>query len=275
MHSLIVVSTYIYIYRVCYLGWNRRFDEYVCENMLSRLDQPISSFLSSSLSLNLYAKYFYKSSYRLANKVRTFDDFPSSSSSDKNNDLCELKLAMLYIEAALPIGCSISKQLNGNNNNSKNNNKNNNTDDDEDVGWNEIKAYKWCWSVKNAFNISELMELFIILEESIEISQWFIPNTITSLYKTLPSRIDAFTYSNDGDTYSKLALRIFTFDSLFQYDKVSLPLETSSSSSSCVYIGNNTRLMALREGGGSTTSTVSSKPTSKVKTRGTLTPPNV
>jgi hypothetical protein len=232
---------------------------------------PLANLASS---LELFAKDFINSSHRQAKFPRVFtlkEMGGGGGGGGRYGDehrLHELKVAMLMIEAALPLGCCSS------------------------ANWNESKAYKWIWNVKQATDVVTLTELFIVLEESME-NGWFVPGTLTNLYKTLPCRVDATLSSSSNlspslNYGSTLAMRIFTFDRIFQYDKVTLPSDGLSSSSSssnnnnnnnnAVYVncGSSSRLAILRKTSLSINQVAAATKVAggnKVKTRGSLTPP--
>ncbi len=197
-------------YRVSYIGWSSRFDDWVEADRVvepnennrkvqeEMWDDAMSSrnVLPSTLE-NLEAKAFLDARDRARGQVQ-LPDFVQISrtppmASSNEQILATMKAASLAIEAALPMGC---------------------VDNTEKGPWSPKLASQWRLKVLQSEGPWDLMRCVLLLEESIS-EEWIRPE-MGNLRACLPGRMKAL----EEATPSSLAMRVLLLDRALLYQTV-------------------------------------------------------
>lgn len=197
-------------YRVSYIGWSSRFDDWVeadrvvepNENNRTVQEEMWNDAMSARDSVPpalefLEAKSFFNARDRvrgytlLPNFVQVARTRPHASSNEKI--FATMKAASLAIEAALPIGC---------------------VDNTEKGPWSPSLASQWRLKVLQSEGPWDLMRCVLLLEESIS-EEWIRPE-MGNLRACLPGRMKAL----EEATSSSLAMRILLLDRALVYQTV-------------------------------------------------------
>ena len=117
--------------------------------------------------------------------------FPASP---RGGHVAQLRAALLYVEAALPMGCLDRKT------------------------WTDARAARWAWNVRHCReDPCALMELLIVLEQSIH-SEWIIKSAWPT-YKCVSS---SGPCALALPSFSAVALRLWLLDASLQYDLIQI-----------------------------------------------------